>query len=71
MKMTAWYRYIRKLIHGLHHEQSGDIPVGTILIIGLVVIPLVLVLVAFKSELWTGLIDAYVDIRGEQGKIKF
>ncbi len=71
MWFTYWHALIRSLIHDLHRNQSGDIPVGTILIISLVVIPLILLLVVFRVELWTGLIDAYVEMRGEEGKIKF
>lgn len=69
--IITWHRFIRKTTHRLHRNQAGDIPVGTILIIGLVIIPLVLFLVVFRVELWTGLIDAYVDMLGEEGKIKF
>lgn len=69
--IITWHRFIRQTTQRLHRDQAGDIPVGTILVISLVVIPLVLFLVIFRVELWTGLADAYVDMLGEEGKIKF
>jgi len=68
---TGRYTSIKRLIQRLHQDQAGDIPVGTILIIGLVIIPLVLILVIFRVELWTGLIDAYTKVHDAQNKIKF
>lgn len=35
----------------LHRNQKGDIPVGTILMIGAIVIPLVVVLVSYGDAL--------------------
>ncbi len=71
MRGLIRYAFIQKMMHRLHRDQAGDIPVGTILIVALVVIPLVLMLVIFRVELWTGLADAYVEMRGEEGKITF
>jgi|SaaInl8_135m_RNA_FD_contig_21_1458050_length_498_multi_29_in_0_out_0_1 hypothetical protein len=35
----------------LHQNEKGDIPVGMILIIGVVVIPLVIFLIAYKDDI--------------------
>jgi hypothetical protein len=35
----------------LHHDQRGDVPVGPILVIGLIAIPLVIALVVFRDEM--------------------
>ena len=42
---------IRERLAVLHRDERGDIPVGPILLIGLVVIPLVIGLVAFGDTL--------------------
>jgi hypothetical protein len=34
----------------LNHDQRGDIPVGPILIIGLIAIPMVIALIAFSDD---------------------
>ncbi len=41
----------RRLLGALHRDERGEIPVGPILIIGLIVIPLVIVLISFRDEL--------------------
>lgn len=41
---------IDEFLRSLHENQRGDIPVGQILVIGLIVIPLVLTLVLFRGE---------------------
>lgn len=35
----------------LHEDEQGEAPVGPILLIGLIVIPLVLILVSFRNTL--------------------
>jgi len=35
----------------LHRNESGDVPVGTMLIIALIVIPLLFLLISFKDEI--------------------
>jgi hypothetical protein len=45
-----------KLLRGLDEDERGDIPVGTILIVGVIVIPLVLIL-----AVWGDKIVKYVD----------
>lgn len=39
----------------LHRNKKGDIPVGTILLIGAVVIPLIILLVTYKDTVMTWL----------------
>ena len=41
---------IRGLMGRLHRDDTGDVPVGTIVLIGLVVIPLILMLVLFGDK---------------------
>ena len=41
---------LKKLLHKLHQDEKGDIPVGPLLIIALIVVPLVLLLVVFKEK---------------------
>lgn len=43
-------------------RQRGDIPVGQLLVIGLIVIPLVIMLVIFRVEIYTWFIDRWVDL---------
>ncbi len=45
----------RNFLNRLDRDESGDIPVGTLLLIGLVVIPLVIGLIAFGSDISTWL----------------
>lgn len=42
---------LRQLIRALHENESGEIPVGPILVIGFIVIPLVIVMIMFADEL--------------------
>ena len=44
------------------HSQRGDIPIGQILIIGAIVIPLVVVLVMFRDDLIAFFLKAYLEI---------
>jgi len=54
-------RGIHRLRH-LHDNDHGEIPVGQMLVIGAVVIPLVIVLVIFRVEVATFLFDKLIDI---------
>ena len=38
-------------LNELHQDQRGDVPVGPILVIGLIAIPLVIALMAFRDEM--------------------
>ena len=50
MKTQALQK-VREELAALHNDERGDIPVGPIMLIGLVVIPLVIGLVAFGDVL--------------------
>lgn len=54
---------IKTLFHKLHQDDRGDIPVGNLLIIGLIAIPLVIALIAFRDD-----IDKW--IKGEWKKVE-
>jgi len=41
---------------------SGEVPVGQIMTIGLIVIPLVLALIIFREEIYLFLIDQWVEL---------
>lgn len=45
-----------------YKNQSGEIPVGTILVIGLIAIPLVITLLIFRESIYMYLIDRWVDL---------
>ena len=51
---------IVQVFRALHHDRSGDLPIGPMLLIGLIVIPLVFLLILFKDEL--------VDVVSTEGK---
>ena len=50
MSKTAWRK-----------NQTGEVPVGEILIIGLIAIPLVITLILFREDAFTWLIDQWVN----------
>ena len=47
----------------LHRHAGGEIPVGTLLVIGAIVIPLVIGLIVFRVEIFTFLVDQYVEVQ--------
>jgi len=49
-KIGTW-RKIGGCLRRLHEDERGEIPVGQVLVIGMVVIPLVVALVAFGGAL--------------------
>lgn len=51
---------LKKKLIGFHHDECGEIPIGPLLIIALIIVPLVLLLVYFRDELvefFTGAIE--------------
>lgn len=53
---------IKELALKIHADENGDIPVGQIMVIGLIGIPLVVALVAFKDDIldWlSGQVDEF------------
>ena len=60
-------RKLTQLFRHLHRDESGDIPVGPILVIGLIVIPLVIALVAFGDAIVDWLKQQWDSIKGNPG----
>jgi len=48
-------------IKKLGRTNSGDVPVGNILVVGAIVIPLVITLIIFREEIYLFLIDRWVE----------
>lgn len=46
----------------LGRRVAGDIPVGQIMVIGLIAVPLVLALIIFREEIYLFLIDQWVEL---------
>jgi hypothetical protein len=44
-------------------DESGEIPVGGLLIIGLIVIPLVIALIVFRAEVYTWFVMQWINVR--------
>jgi len=42
---------MKNSVLALHNDENGDIPVGTIMVIGLIAIPLVIALILFKDDM--------------------
>ncbi|NNL84709.1 MAG: hypothetical protein HKP27_03605 [Myxococcales bacterium] len=57
-------------LRALHKDESGDVPVGPILLVGLIVIPLVIFLLAFGEEIQTWFSDNFQTLTSDKGKIK-
>lgn len=57
-------KQIKKVLARLHRDDKGEMPVGPMLVIGLIVIPLVIVLLAFSGEVKDFLKNAWGTITG-------
>lgn len=55
----------------IHNDENGDIPVGQIMVIGLIAIPLVIALVGFKDEILGWLRDQYDSFTGSDSGATF
>jgi Flp pilus assembly pilin Flp len=55
---------VTKRLSELHREESGDIPVGPLLLIGLIVIPMVIGLIAFGDAVMEWLSDQWSEVSG-------
>jgi len=42
---------IKQQVLKIHNDENGDIPVGQIMVIGLIAIPIVIALVTFRNEI--------------------
>ena len=60
---ASWF--VRRYPARLHRNERGDEGISKVLILALIVIPLVLVLVEFGSELVVWFQEAWERIRGE------
>ena len=50
----------------LHNDENGDIPVGTIMVIGLIAIPIVIALIIFRDTMLSWLSDRMNDFTGSE-----
>jgi len=57
-------KQIKQGLVRLHRDDKGEMPVGPLLVIGLIVIPLVIVLLAFSGEVKDFLKNAWGTITG-------
>ena len=64
-------RSLKTFLKKLHRNERGDIPVGPILIIGLIAIPLVSALVIFRDDLLGYLSERWGDFKGEETDAEF
>ncbi len=62
------FTQVKTLLTRLHDDENGDIPVGPILVIGLVVIPLVIAIMVFGEELVKLFKEKWGDIDKQQTK---
>lgn len=62
------FTQVKALLSRLHVNENGDIPVGPILVIGLVVIPLVIAIMVFGEELVKLFKEKWKDLNTEKGK---
>jgi hypothetical protein len=62
---------IRDLARRLDSDESGDLPVGPLLLIGLIVIPLVIFLITFGGEIQDWFRDNFEKLSGKKGEIEF
>lgn len=60
----------RELLRRLHQDEAGDIPVGPMLIIGLIVIPLVIFLIVFGKDIQDWFNENFKELTSNKGKIK-
>lgn len=67
------FTQVKNLLTRLHDNENGDIPVGPILVIGLVVIPLVIAIMMFGDELAVWLREKWEITKetGEKNNIEF
>ena len=45
------FNRLKQSLLKLHHDERGDIPVGTLLIIALIVLPLLFLLITFRESI--------------------
>lgn len=55
---------LKSKIIELHNDENGDIPVGSIMVIGLIAIPLVIALIAFRDDAVAWLEEEFETFKG-------
>ena len=50
---ASWWVVKREQLQALARDDRGDVPIGTILVIALIVIPLLLLLIFYRDEVVT------------------
>ena len=60
------FTQVKNLLTRLHNNENGDIPVGPILVIGLVVIPLVIAIMVFGEQLVELFKGKWDDLKNEK-----
>ncbi|MFT7459837.1 MAG: Flp pilus assembly pilin Flp [Planctomycetota bacterium] len=55
----------------LHHDERGEIPVGALLLIGLIAIPLVIILVTFMDQITEWVNEQFKKLKGTAAKDSF
>jgi len=61
------FTHVKTLLSRLHDDENGDIPVGPILVIGLVVIPMVIAITMFGDDLVTWFKGKWTAVKGGTG----
>lgn len=54
-----------KALRDFHDSERADIPVGTILVVAFIVVPLVLLLIFYRKELVTYFQQMWADLMGK------
>ena len=41
----------KRMLREVHRREEGDVPVGTLLVVALIVLPLLFILIAFREDI--------------------
>ena len=55
---------ILDVVRRLHKDERGEVPIGPLLLIGLIAIPIVIALVTFGNEILKWLSEEWVKLKG-------
>ena len=67
--MTTLLSQWRHLATRLHDDERGEIPVGPILMVAFIVVPLVLLLIIFKDEAIDFARERWDTLMGQKGNL--
>lgn len=56
---------VRQSLENFHESERADIPVGTVLVVAFIVVPLVILLVVFRKQLVTTMKQLWNDMFGQ------